>query len=207
MPTESFPFGALEANCHILYDAGDAVIIDPSDDTDALRAFMISHGVRVRALLLTHLHFDHALGTAAAAQFFHAPVYVGKADWEMRDMLLSQAGYFGFGAPPEFDAVPMTEGTYSFGSLELRVLECPGHSPGSLCYYSAKERVVFSGDVLFFRSVGRQDLPGGCPEDLEESIRTKLYALPDETIVLCGHGEPTTIGDEKKKNMYCRMRS
>lgn len=206
MPTESFQFGALDANCHILFNEEDAVIIDPSDDTASLAGFAEAHGVRVRALLLTHLHFDHALGAASASELFKVKVYVGKEDWDMREVLLGQAGYFGFSVPRVFQAVPITEGRYMFGSLDLLAMKCPGHSPGSLCYYSQKERVVFSGDVLFFRSVGRSDLPGGDAEELEDSIRNKLYVLPEETIVLCGHGEPTTIGDEMRKNMYCRAR-
>lgn len=217
MPIISIPFGQLGANCNIVYNDKDAVVIDPCDnsdshtghgttyDTDYLMKFMKEKGLTLRAILLTHLHFDHASGCAELQKRSGLPVYVGEEDWEMRDVLLGRSMLFGLSKVEDFDTNILTEGEHKFGSLSCKVIHAPGHSPGSLCYYFAEEKALIAGDVLFHRSVGRSDFPGGNARMLANTLIEKIYTLPFETVVYCGHGESTLVGEEAKHNPFCTL--
>ena len=193
MPVLTFPFGPLEANAYLLHNGRDAVVADPPDDPARVLDVIRDKGLALRAILLTHLHFDHAGGCAAMSAATGLPVLVGREDWELRDVLLS--GPMLFGLPP----VPAG----AWGSLDCTVLHAPGHSPGSLCYYFPKEKALLSGDVIFYRSVGRSDLPGGDFDTLCRSLRSVVYTLPEDTVIYPGHGERTTVGIEAAFNPVC----
>lgn len=164
------------------------------------------HGLQPLAVLLTHAHFDHIGAVDDVRETYSIPVYVHteEQDW-LQDASLNGSALFMMGrsitAKPA-DELIEKEGTLSIGSFTFEVFETPGHSPGSVSYYSKEAAAVFSGDVLFQMSIGRTDLPGGSFNELIMSIEEKLFTLPDETAVLCGHGPETTIGFEKANNPF-----
>ena len=210
---QTFVFNFVEVNTYVVYDdeTKDAVIIDcgclKSEEEDELYGFIANNHLEVRHLLNTHLHLDHAFGNAYIAQTFHIqPEGHLSEETELPD-LAKQASRFG--VLLEQDAPRL--GTYlndgdivMFGNLQLQCFLVPGHSPGSLAFYSREGECVFSGDVLFQGSIGRTDLWGGDFNTLISAIRNKLLTLPDNTVVYPGHGPATTIGNEKKHNMYLR---
>lgn len=204
MPVLTFPLGPLETNCHLYYKGTDALIIDPSGHMVEILTEIKNRKLTIQGILLTHMHFDHVYGCAELESFVKTPVMAGQGDIEISDILISSAARYGLPKVDEFHPVPLEEGIHKFGSIEVDVRAVPGHSPGSLAYYIKEENIVFTGDVLFYRSVGRSDLPKGDFETLAKSIREKLYTLPENTVVYCGHGPETTIGDERIKNSFVR---
>lgn len=189
----TIPVGYLRVNCYLLAaaDARDAVVIDPGDDAETLLARIEDEDLDVRAVLLTHCHWDHVGAVADVALATGAPVMLHRAD-----LSLLQEGSPRPVAPARFlddgDAV-------TAGALRLNVLHTPGHTPGGLSYL-APDR-VFTGDTLFAGSVGRWDFPGGSREDLLRSLG-RLLALPEALSVFPGHGDPTTIGAERRHSLH-----
>jgi glyoxylase-like metal-dependent hydrolase (beta-lactamase superfamily II) len=202
MPVLTYPFGMLEANCHIVHNGRDAVVFDPADDTGAVLKAVARAGLQLQGAALTHLHADHCLGCAAFSAATGLLPIVGREDWEERELLLCTGMCFGMDRDL-FTAMPVSAGHFSWGSLECEALHAPGHSPGSLCYYFPSLGIVVTGDVLFYRSVGRSDLPGGNAAQLMASIRSRIYTLPDDTLVCPGHGPETSVGAEKRGNPFC----
>ena len=203
MPVITLPFGALEANCHIVHNGTDAVVFDPSDDTAAILDILAQKKLTLRAVALTHLHCDHCLGCADIAKATGLVPLIGLEDWLQRGVLLGKGMCFGMDVKP-FQAEPLTEGEVAWGSLNCKVIHTPGHSPGSLCYYFEDLGVLVTGDLLFFRSVGRSDLPFGDGEALVRSLREKIYTLPGATLVYPGHGPETSVSFEAIHNHFCR---
>jgi len=203
MPVITLPFGPLEANCHIVHNGTDAVIFDPSDETDRVLKKLENSGLTLRAIALTHLHVDHCLGAAVLSKAAALPVLAGREDWEARSILLGRGMSFGMHVP-SFEAEILEPGEIEWGSLKCRVIHTPGHSAGSLCFYFEELDVLISGDVLFYRSVGRSDLPGGDAGTLMRSIKEKIYTLPGRVAVYPGHGPETSVGYEAVHNMFCR---
>lgn len=203
MPVITLPFGPLEANCYIVHNGRDAVVFDPSDETDLVLKKIAENHLTLRAVALTHLHCDHCIGCADMTRATGFVPLVGAQDWEERGLLLCRGMCFGMDLKP-FEANILEPGEVTWGSLSCRVIHAPGHSEGSLCYYFADLGLVITGDVLFFRSVGRSDLPGGDGEKLMKSLRECLYTLPDNVVVYPGHGQETSIGYEKAHNCCCR---
>ena len=203
MPVITLPFGALEANCHIVHNGTDAVVFDPSDDTAAILRILSENKLTLRAVALTHLHCDHCLGCADIAKATGLVPLIGLEDWLERGLLLCKGMCFGMELKP-FQAEPLVPGDISWGSLNCKVIHTPGHSPGSLCYYFEELGVLISGDLLFFRSVGRSDLPLGDGETLVRSLREKIYTLPGAVEVYPGHGPETSVGYEAVHNHFCR---
>lgn len=206
MPVLTFPFGPLEANAYLLHNGRDAVAADPPDDPARVLDVLRARNLTLRAILLTHLHFDHVGGCAALSGATGLPVRVGREDWDMRDVLLSGPMLFGMRPAPAFEVDvlepgPVPAGTW--GGLNCTVLHVPGHSPGSLCYYFPEEQALLAGDVIFYRSVGRADLPGGDFDTLCRSLRSSVYTLPPDTVIYPGHGEPTSVGAEAANNPFC----
>ena len=198
--------GAFAENCYLVADPAtrEAAIVDPGEETELFLARLGAEGWTLRAIWLTHAHVDHVAGVSAMRQATGAPVWLHAADRRLYDRAPDQARAFGLAmerlAPPDRE---FREGEPAVvGGISFDVLHTPGHSPGSVSL--AGHGVVFVGDVLFAGSVGRTDLPGGDAGALLASIRTKLYALPNETVVYAGHGPATTIGDEKRANPFVR---
>jgi glyoxylase-like metal-dependent hydrolase (beta-lactamase superfamily II) len=201
--------GPLRCNCHILADesTGEAVIIDPGDDARAILERV--KGLKVKALLHTHCHFDHMTATRRVKEETGAPILIHRADKALYDALADQYGAFGAlfgtrrgGVPEPLPADEFLEEGRSipFGRHALRVLHTPGHTKGSCSFHL--EGHVWSGDTLFCRGIGRTDFPGGDFEEEAASIRTKLYALAPETVVWPGHGPETHIEEEKAENPF-----
>jgi hydroxyacylglutathione hydrolase len=199
------PLGPLQTNCYLFADpaSGDAVVVDPGWDAPMILAALTGHHWRARAVLLTHAHFDHLGAVAPVVSATGAPLAIHPLELP----LMRQGGggaSFGFDAPPcpEPDILLEPGLPLQAGSLRFDVLFVPGHTLGHVAFYHSAARLVFSGDVLFQQGIGRTDLPGGNYAVLMRSIRDVLLALPDATTVCPGHGELTTIGDERRDNPF-----
>lgn len=202
MRIHTFPLGPLETNCYLLVEGEEAVAVDPGGNPATVVRYLDAHKLKLAAILVTHSHFDHVLGVAALAKETGAPVYANSRD----DFMLRPApgSGVGYGMPDTepFENADMDEGEINLMGLTCKVLATPGHSPGSLSYYFPAANAVFGGDVLFHRSVGRSDLPGGDANTLRETIRKKLFTLPGETVVYPGHGPSTTVSGEMRGNPF-----
>ncbi|HWF08626.1 MAG TPA: MBL fold metallo-hydrolase [Bryobacteraceae bacterium] len=205
---EVLPVGMLGCNCSVLGDEAtrEAIVIDPGDDVSDIIAILDRHRLAVRMIVITHAHIDHIGGAEKLRAHTGAPVYMHEADKMLSDQLAVQAAWLGMEAPkdPGIDK-PAREGDIiRAGSIEGHVLHTPGHTPGSISIYLPVEKKLIAGDTLFQRSIGRTDLPGGDTAQIGRSIRGKLYTLPEDTIVFPGHGETTSIGEEKRENPFVR---
>lgn len=199
-------------NTIILYDeTGEAVVIDcgcfTKPEKQGLKNFLDENGLTPVALLNTHLHIDHIFGNKFMSDEYglSARAHWKDAFWvENAEEYARMLGVTGIEpVPPLGDYIEEGE-RIRFGQSELLAIHVPGHSPGSLCYYSETDRLLIAGDVLFEGSIGRADLPGGNMQELLNGIRNKLFVLPDEVKVIPGHGGLTTIGIEKNTNPYFR---
>ena len=192
-----------------------AICIDPGDDSEAIVAAIDRHGLELQAIAVTHAHLDHIGGVTALKKIKPAAaIMLHKADEFIYDALPEQAAWIGipraqwaalgldFEAPPRVDNYWEDGQIYKVGELQFQVIHCPGHTPGHVVLFEAKERKVFVGDVLFAGSVGRTDLPGGSTEQLLDSIMNKLLPLGDDVEVYSGHGPVTTIGNEREANPF-----
>jgi hydroxyacylglutathione hydrolase len=202
--------GPLQTNCSIIADeaTGQAAIVDPGDEAERIARALARMGATAVALLHTHAHFDHIRGTAELAGLTRAPIRLHAADRSLYDRLEEQAAFFGLRAgPPLPPDSPISDGeVIRFGSSSLRAIHTPGHTPGSTCFLLEGARsVLFSGDTLFRRSIGRTDLPGGDTEAILASIRERLFSLPGSTPVVCGHGPATTIEEERQLNPFAAL--
>jgi hydroxyacylglutathione hydrolase len=206
---KSFVFSPIEENTYILFnEMNDCIIIDPGfyfdDEKNKFENFINERKLTPKLLLNTHCHLDHVFGNKYVADAYKLTLQIHKNEKEV----LEFAPVSGLKYNMPFDnyvgeLIYLQEGDIiKFGNDELDVIEAPGHSPGSICFYCKKQNFIIGGDVLFQRSIGRTDLPGGSFETLVNHIRNKLFVLPDETKVYSGHGPVTTIGEEKKYNPY-----
>jgi len=209
MTIKTFTFSPFMENTYVAYDdTKECVIIDPGCVTDAeqltLSQFISDNQLTVKHLINTHLHLDHAFGNLFVEKTYGVEAQAHKADEFLLQQISSQAEAFGmrYNEKPELKRFLVESDTISFGHTTLTSIHVPGHSPGSLCFYDAASATLFAGDVLFQGSIGRTDLPQGNYEQLIEGISKKLFILPDETTVYCGHGTTTTIGYEKVYNPY-----
>lgn len=209
MIIEHFPVAPLGCNCTILGDEekGEAIVVDPGGEVTKITQRLQALGLRCTAIVHTHTHFDHVGGTHELQQDTDAPAMLHEGDLPLYQGLQMQLDAFGmpFKAPPpaQIDRFLLDGESVSAGALELGVLHTPGHTPGSLCFFLPGDRpVLLAGDTLFRGSIGRSDLWGGDGRLLLRSIRQKLYALPEETLVITGHGPSTTIGEERRNNPF-----
>jgi hydroxyacylglutathione hydrolase len=204
---ESFPVGPLQCNCSILVDeaTGEAVVIDPGDEPERILKTLAAAKVKPVALLHTHAHFDHITGSREVAEATHAPILVHPEDLPLYERLPKQAASFGLHAdvPRPIDRPLADADLIRFGKSALRVIHTPGHTPGSTCFsLEGDAPLLFSGDTLFRRSIGRTDLWGGDTGAILDSIRGKLFTLPGDTRVICGHGPDTAIDEERRLNPF-----
>jgi glyoxylase-like metal-dependent hydrolase (beta-lactamase superfamily II) len=205
----TLPVGPLQCNCSIVADPEEreAVVIDPGDGPDRILLELATIRCRAVAILHTHGHFDHVGATARVNRATGAAIRIHEADQPLYDALVEQASFFGLKA--ESPAPPdggLADGeTIAFGRFGLAVISTPGHTPGSTCFLlPGTAPVLFSGDTLFRRSIGRTDFRGGDVNAIVSSIRGRLYSLPPETRVICGHGPDTTIGEERRENPFVK---
>lgn len=209
---ETFPNGIVQTNTYIIKnDQGEAIIIDPASPSSALAAELKDENLTLTHILLTHAHFDHIGGIDMLSELFPGAKLMlhEKEVPSLQDGVLNRSGFFGrkavhvstrpFALLKDGDVLETPVG-------KIKVLFTPGHTPGGLSYYLQEANCVFTGDTLFFSSVGRTDFDNSSFEDLEKGIRENLYLLPDETTAYPGHGPKTGIGHEKKYNDYVRKR-
>ena len=193
----------------------EAVLIDPGDEVDQLLELLARHQLRAAAILLTHAHLDHITGVAAAKKALAAPVWLHQADNFLYERVVQQGMAFGFRVDPQppVDHFYEPEQKLRFGEYEISVHHTPGHCPGGVALAvngdartsgPTDRRSLIVGDTLFAGSIGRTDLPGGDMPTLLRSIREVLFSFPDGTPVYSGHGEPTTIGQERRTNPFLR---
>ncbi|MGL5787482.1 MAG: MBL fold metallo-hydrolase [Bacteroidales bacterium] len=211
MKIKIFVFNPVSENTYLLFDEAskEAVLIDCgafyNEEKEALKAYIEEHELKIKYILSTHLHFDHCFGVNFATSEFNTGMGANKEDNYLLAAYNTSAARFGIRIN---DATPkvsynIEEGMkFKFGNEELVALHVPGHTPGSIAYYSPTSHCVFVGDALFKGSIGRTDLPGGNFETLISAIKSELLTLPDNTTVYSGHGDKTTILEEKRHNMY-----
>ena len=202
--------GMIQTNVYFLHreDSGDTIVVDPADYGKELNEELSRQGLTVRAILLTHGHFDHILGAEALREASGAPIYASAMEKDLLlDPELNTSNQIGRSCRIKADHYLIDGESVTAAGITLKMILTPGHTEGSCCYFISAEEsggdpILLSGDTLFEESVGRTDLPTGDTYDLTESIRTKLYVLPDNTAVYSGHTGPTTIGHEKKYNYF-----
>ncbi len=206
MILETICVGPLEVNCYILAKdkASQAIIIDPGAEARKIRKVLDGHGLKPAFIVNTHGHYDHI----GADDEFGVPVYAHKEDVALlRDPRLNLSGLFSLPYRVKADIKILKEGSIlELDDFQLRVVHIPGHSPGGIALIMQKpaEKIAFTGDSLFRLNIGRSDLEGGNEDLLIRGIKEKLLTLPDDTVIYPGHGHPSTIGEEKRHNLYLR---
>jgi len=203
---EILPVGPLQCNCSVIGDetTHEAMVIDPGDDIDDVLAIVRKHHLQVKQIVITHAHIDHVGGATKLRAATGAPVLLNQNDQDLLRMLDVQAAWCRM-APPGEVKIDQSIGTADMvkaGSLVADVIHTPGHTEGSVCLYFPAEKKLIAGDTLFAGSIGRTDLPGGSMEKIISSLHEKVLALPDETVVVPGHGQLTTIGEERESNPF-----
>jgi len=203
---EIFPVGPLQCNCSIIGDetTREAMVIDPGDDIDDVLAIVRKHNLQVKQIVITHAHIDHVGGAMKLRAATGAPILLNENDYELLKMLDVQATWIGVAPPGEVKIdQSLTNGDkVKAGSHEAEILHTPGHTEGSICLYFPAEKKLIAGDTLFAGSIGRTDLPGGSMQKILQSLHGTVMALPDETVVVPGHGRMTTIGEERQSNPF-----
>lgn len=213
MKVSKLTFNPFEENTYILWneDSKNSIVIDPGMFDDEERHhfddFVNSLQLDIKKVLFTHMHLDHAASAKYVSEKYDAKIHASAKDAQLGLLLSQQAEMFGFKfALPSVTAdVDLKEGdVLELDNEHIIVMETPGHTRGSLSFYAKDSNLVFVGDTLFLQSIGRTDLPGGNYTQLMDSVKNKLFFLPEETLVLCGHGGSTTIGDEKSYNPFIK---
>jgi glyoxylase-like metal-dependent hydrolase (beta-lactamase superfamily II) len=199
---ETFPVGMLQCNCTLLGDeqTHEAIVIDPGDEVGRIHRRLTELGLKLKQILITHAHIDHVGGALRLKRLTGAPIFLNEK------MMEEQAGWLGVATP---ETAPPDDGlkdgaVVGLENYSAKVLHTPGHTQGSICLHFVPLKLLIAGDTLFAGSIGRTDLPGGDSDQIMESIRGRLLALPDETKVVPGHGPATTIGAERRTNPFLR---
>jgi len=203
---EILPVGPLQCNCSVIGDehSREAMVIDPGDDIDDVLAIVQKHGLSVKQIVITHAHIDHVGGAMKLKRLTGAPVLLNQNDYALLKMLDVQASWIGMPNPGAvaIDSSLEAGDKVAAGNITGNVMHTPGHTEGSICLYLPEQNTLIAGDTLFAGSIGRTDLPGGSYEKIMHSLHGPVLALPDETIVVPGHGPLTTIGDERERNPF-----
>jgi glyoxylase-like metal-dependent hydrolase (beta-lactamase superfamily II) len=203
---EILPVGPLQCNCSVIGDEAtrEAMVIDPGDDIEAVLALIDKHNLQVKQIVITHAHIDHVGGAMKLRASTGAPILLNQNDYTLLKLLDVQAAWIGMKNPGkvEIDHSLGQADRVRAGALSADVMHTPGHTEGSVCLYFEAENKLIAGDTLFAGSIGRTDLPGGSMEKIIQSLHEKVLALPDDTLVVPGHGPLTTIGEERESNPF-----
>jgi glyoxylase-like metal-dependent hydrolase (beta-lactamase superfamily II) len=202
--------GPLQCNCSVIGDetSHEAMVIDPGDDVQEVLDLIRKHNLQVKQIVITHAHIDHVGGAMKLRTATGAPILLNQNDYALLKMLDAQAAWIGMPSPGrvDIDRSVTTGESVSAGSLTADILHTPGHTEGSICLYFAADKKLIAGDTLFAGSIGRTDLPGGSMQKILHSLHDTVLALPDETLVVPGHGPLTTIGEERETNPFLTKR-
>ena len=205
---EILPVGPLQCNCSVIGDetTHEAMVIDPGDDIGDILALIQKHNLQVKRIVITHAHIDHVGGAMKLRAATGAPILLNHNDYTLLKMLDLQAAWIGMESPGkvEIDHSLGESDRVEAGALLANVMHTPGHTEGSICLYFPAQKKLIAGDTLFAGSIGRTDLPGGSFDKIISSLQEKLLTLPDETVVVPGHGPLTTIGAERDSNPFLR---
>jgi hydroxyacylglutathione hydrolase len=203
---EILAVGPLRCNCSIIGDevTHEAMVIDPGDNIDDVLAVVRKRNLQVKQIVVTHAHIDHVGGAMKLRAATGAPLLLNQNDYDLLKMLDVQAAWIGVANPGkiDIDRSVTTGETIAAGSHTAQILHTPGHTEGSICLYFPAEEKLIAGDTLFAGSIGRTDLPGGSTQKIMRSLHDTVLSLPDETVVIPGHGQLTTIGRERESNPF-----
>lgn len=205
MEIETMVLGMVQTNCYIICnpETKEAIVIDPADNAGKIEKYLKENDLVCKGILLTHGHFDHIMAASELAAFTHAPICSHEEEKELlKDPNRNASSHIHRELSLEPEILLKDQENHIFAGLQFQVIHTPGHTQGGVCYYFADQRVLFSGDTLFFESIGRTDLPTGNYNKLIESIHQKLMKLEDVVEVYPGHGRPTTIGYERGNNPF-----
>lgn len=197
--------GMAHSNCYIIKspEAQETIVIDPGDQVNTIEKYLKENDLDCKAILLTHGHFDHISAATKLKNLTDAPIYAHEAEVELLlDPELNASAYMGEEISVTPDILLKDKEEIKEAGLSMQVIYTPGHTEGGLCYHLQDYGIIFTGDTLFFESVGRTDLPTGNHHKLIESIQGQLMVLSDNIEIYPGHGRPTTIGHERKNNPY-----
>ena len=209
---QKFTVNPFQENTYLLWDeTGEGVIIDPGCYTDVeekeVVGFIKNHNIKINAILHTHSHLDHCFASGYFASLFEVDIWIHEEDVVTYNAFEKVCSMYGIpirhSLPELYKLYSFNDG-FSFGNSHLEIRFVPGHAPGHVVFYAKEEEFVVNGDCLFYQSIGRTDLPGGNHATLLSSIKKELFTLPFSTVVYCGHGPETTIGDEVSTNPFLR---
>lgn len=211
MKIKSFVFNPFYENTYVISSkAGNAFIFDPgcyeTDEKEELQEYIHMNDLTVKAVINTHCHIDHVLGNDAMKLKYKVPLMIPKNELEVFDSVVAYAPQWGISGyrHAEVDSFLEEGDSLELDEIDFKLIEVPGHSPGHIMFYVAKEKIMIGGDVLFKESIGRTDLPGGNHDDLLQNIQNKVYTLPEDVTIYPGHGPTTTIGHEKAHNPFVK---
>jgi hydroxyacylglutathione hydrolase len=206
MILETFPVGILGCNCTILGDesAHEAIVVDPGGNVSEILLRLAAHHLTLKQIIITHAHIDHVGAAVSLKRVTGAPVLLNQNDLPLLAMMDEQAEWVGTKPPEVAPPDASAEDGMKIGPAAIpgEVIHTPGHTEGSICLYFAPQRLLLAGDTLFAGSIGRTDLPGGNPQEILRSIHQSLLVLPDDVTVIPGHGEKTTVAQERHYNPF-----
>ena len=202
----TFPVGPLQCNCSIIGDklSGRALVIDPGGDAQQILTLLKQLELQVVAIIHTHAHLDHILAAGEIKKATGAPIYLHKSDQFLWDMVDQQCQQFGLPSVSLPNPDHELHDDQDLGCCGGVVIHTPGHTPGSVSFWFEEYKTLIAGDTLFLGSIGRTDFPGGSFEQIQASIKERIYSLDDDAVVVTGHGPNTSIGDEKASNNFVR---